>query len=114
MSKYHVIVSNSDGEIVSHLNLSLVGMLNITFKNWVDDIEDSNLSDEDILVSMEEYWGSQPVMCVAQHEYPLQVYISNRDELYPYDMDRLFESKKALLKWARNQIKKKLSEKSNK
>ena len=110
MSKYHDIMSKSDGEIRSHLNLSLVGMLNIVFKNWADDIESSNLSDEDILVSMEEYWSSLPVMCVAQHEYPLEVYISNRDELYHYDMDRLFESKKALLKWAKSQIRKKVSD----
>lgn len=110
MNKYHVIVSNSDGEIISHLNQSLVGMLNIALAGWINTVTDKDISDEDILFSLKEYWDSQPVMCTEPDDHIYQVFISSGGLVSHYDLNRLFETKKALLKWARTQIKKKVSE----
>lgn len=100
MSKFHIIIANSDGEITSHLNQSLVGMLNVTLAGWT--IPEENTSDEDILFSIKEYWDNQ--LCTDQ------VFLSNNDTLTPYDLNRLLDTKKALLKWAKTQIRKKVSE----
>ena len=106
MSKFHTIIANSDGEIISHLNQSLVGMLNVVLAGWI--VVDA--SDEDILFSLKEYWDNQPVMCTKPDDHTYQVFISNGETLSPYDLNRLFETKKALLKWAKTQIRKKVSE----
>lgn len=108
MSKYHVIVSNSDGEQMSHLNLSLVGMLNIFFDRW--SVAGPDMSDEDILASLSEYWGNMALSCLGKDDHVYNVLISNNDNVSLYDMNRLFESKKALLKWAKSQIRKSASE----
>ena len=112
MSKYHVIVSNSNGEQICYLNLSLVGMLNVFFDKW--SIADPNVSDEDILSSLSDYWGNMVLSCIGKDDYVYNVFITNNDDLNIYDMNRLFESKKALLRWARAQIRKQLAEKSDK
>ena len=106
MSKFHVIIANSDGEIISYLNQSLVGMLNVVLAGWT--VVDA--SDEDILFSLKEYWDNQPVMCTKPDDHTYQVFISNGETLSHYDLNRLFETKKALLKWAKTQIRKKVSE----
>ena len=106
MSKFHVIIANSDGEIISHLNQSLVGILNVVLAGWT--VVDA--SDEDILFSLKEYWDNQPVMCTKPDDHTYQVFISNGETLSPYDLNRLFETQKALLKWAKTQIRKKVSE----
>lgn len=110
MSKFHTIVANSDGEIISHLNQSLVGMLNVTLAGWINTVADENLTDEDILFSLKKYWDDQPVMCAKPGDYTYQVFISNGESISHYDLNRLFETKKALLKWAKIQMKKKVSE----
>lgn len=106
MSKFHVIIANSDGEIISHLNQSLVGMLNVVLAGWT--VVDT--TDEDILFSLKEYWDNQPVMCTKPDDHTYQVFISNGESVSHYDLNRLFETKKALLKWAKTQIRKKASE----
>ena len=108
MSKFHIIIANSDGEITSHLNQSLVGMLNVTLAGWT--LPEENTSDEDILFSIKEYWDNQPVTCTNANDHTCQIFLSNNDTLTPYDLNRLLDTKKALLKWAKTQIRKKVSE----